>query len=194
MLKIKNPRLEIVDDKVYKLKGFKLTGYLNAYEFYCNSEEERNEWVRKLRRVCVSSDVCKHYAFCGLLGEGSFSYVYKGINTEDHKEYAIKRVEKRQVNKNITPLLSLEEEIKVMRMLDHPNILKLYEVYEDELYVYMVEELLKGGELSQEIKNKGIYSEKETAIIMKRLLEILSYCHERRVMHLDLKLENLILM
>lgn len=191
---MRNPRIELTHNKVHRLHGFRLVGHLNSYEFYSGSEGGRNEWVKWLRCVCVSNDVICRYELCELLGEGSFSHVYKGVRVEDKKEVAIKRIVKKEIVQNMTSLLSLEEEIKIMRMLDHPDILKLYEVCEDESHVYMVEEYLKGGELLQEIKDKGVYSEKEAAAVMSRLLRILDYCHERNVIHLDLKLENLILM
>eukprot|EP00826_Nyctotherus_ovalis_P003477 TRINITY_DN10709_c0_g1_i8.p2 TRINITY_DN10709_c0_g1~~TRINITY_DN10709_c0_g1_i8.p2 ORF type:complete len:192 (+),score=66.54 TRINITY_DN10709_c0_g1_i8:441-1016(+) len=191
---MRNPRLQLVEDKVRRLYGFRLAGHLNAYVFYSSSEVERNEWAKWLRCVCVSNDLFDRYKLCGLLGEGSFSHVYKAVSVEDKKEVAIKRIVKNEIVQNTTSLLSLEEEIKIMRTLDHPDILKLYEVCEDESHVYMVEEYLKGGELLQEIKDKGVYSEKEAAAVMRRLLQILDYCHEKNVIHLDLKLENLILM
>jgi len=191
---MRNPRLRLLKDRVRKIYGFRLIGYLKSYDFYCTTKDARNEWVKRLRRVCVSNDILNHYKFGGLLGKGSFSHVYKAVNLESKEEYAIKRIDKKHVSKNLVSLLSLEEEIKIMRMLDHPNIIKLYEVYEDEQYIYMIEEYLRGGELLKEIKERGVYSEKETAILMKKLLETLAYCHEKNVIHLDLKLENLILM
>lgn len=80
-----------------------------------------------------------------------------------------------------------------MRKLDHENIIKLYEVHESESYIYLVLELLRGGELFERIVKKGIYTEKDAAVLMKKLLSALDYMHSKGMMHRDIKPENLIL-
>jgi serine/threonine protein kinase len=78
-------------------------------------------------------------------------------------------------------------------MLDHPNIIKLYEVFENDMYVHIVMEYLRGGELFQQLKSKGVYSEQDACLVAKRIFEALAYFHSRNVVHRDLKPENLIL-
>jgi len=90
-------------------------------------------------------------------------------------------------------LQALQNEINILRMLNHKNIIKLYEVYENDLYVHIVMEYLKGGELFKQLQEKGAYSEKDAALMFKLILEALDYCHERGVIHRDLKPENMIL-
>ena len=80
-----------------------------------------------------------------------------------------------------------------MRKLEHENIIKLYEVYESDNHVYLVLELLHGGELFERIVKKGQYSEKDACILMRNLLSALAYMHGKGLMHRDLKPENLIL-
>ena len=80
-----------------------------------------------------------------------------------------------------------------MRKLEHENIIKLHEVHEDEAHVYLVLELLHGGELFERIVKKGIYTEKDASILMQKLLSALDSMHTRNIMHRDLKPENLIL-
>ncbi len=84
-------------------------------------------------------------------------------------------------------------EIEILRMLRHPRVATLFEVYEGEQHVYLVMEYLKGGELFDKIQSKGSYSEGDAARVMMRLLEIVSYLHQKRVIHRDLKPENIIL-
>ncbi len=85
-------------------------------------------------------------------------------------------------------------EIKILKELGHPNIIALYEVYEEADSVHLVMEQMKGGELFEKIVAKGNYSEADAAMLMKKLMETVAYCHERRILHRDLKPENILLM
>lgn len=80
-----------------------------------------------------------------------------------------------------------------MRNLDHPNIIKLYEVYETDNHINLVLELLKGGELFDKILQKTFFTEQDAAVLMHKLLDALAYMHGKGMMHRDLKPENLIL-
>jgi len=80
-----------------------------------------------------------------------------------------------------------------MRKLNHENIIKLYEVHESETNIYLVLELLRGGELFERIVKKGIYTEKDASILMKKMISALDYMHSKGIMHRDLKPENLVL-
>ena len=86
------------------------------------------------------------------------------------------------------------DEIETLRILKHPNIVALYEVYENEEFVYLVFELSKGGNLEQKIrksKNSKL-SETDAAEAMKVLLKTVAYCHENDIIHRDIKLSNII--
>ena len=78
-------------------------------------------------------------------------------------------------------------------MINHPGIIKLCEVYEDESHVHLVLEYLKGGEVFQHIKNQGLYEEADAVKLMKELLSAIEYIHKLGIIHRDLKPENLIL-
>lgn len=88
---------------------------------------------------------------------------------------------------------AFQDEINILSKLDHPNILKLYEVYDDEKRYYIVTELCKGGELFDEILKKGVFTEKEAANIIQQILLAVSYCHDINVVHRDLKPENVLI-
>lgn len=76
--------------------------------------------------------------------------------------------------------------------MDHPNIIRLFEVFEDEKDLYLVMELCTGGELFDRIIKSGHFSERYAASIMKQILSAVAYCHKNDVMHRDLKPENVL--
>ena len=80
-----------------------------------------------------------------------------------------------------------------MRTLDHPNILKLHEVHESANTLYLVLDLLEGGELLERLMLRRSYSEYDCMMVLKRVLEGLAYMHSKGLIHRDLKLENIIL-
>jgi len=88
---------------------------------------------------------------------------------------------------------SLLNEIKILQNLNHKGIMKLYEVHESMLSVFLIMELLEGGELSETLQEKRYFSENDCATMLKNIIEPLAYMHSKGVMHRDIKPENLIL-
>jgi len=84
-------------------------------------------------------------------------------------------------------------EIDLLKNLTHPNIVKLYETFEDQKYYYMVTELLSGGELFDEIIARGKFTEADAANVMQQVIGSINYCHNNKVAHRDLKPENVML-
>jgi calcium-dependent protein kinase len=87
----------------------------------------------------------------------------------------------------------LRYEIDVLKNLDHPNILRLYEVFEDKKCIYLVTEYCEGGELFDEILHRGSFTEMDAAKVIKQLLSAIAYCHGSQVCHRDLKPENILI-
>lgn len=84
-------------------------------------------------------------------------------------------------------------EINILRSLDHPNIVKIFEYFEDDKRFYIVTEHIQGGELFDEIINRGKFGEKDAAVLMKQLLSCVSLIHDKDIVHRDLKPENVLL-
>lgn len=87
----------------------------------------------------------------------------------------------------------LFNEINNLKDLDHPNIIKMYEFFEDPKRYYIVTEICKGGELFDEIQNRKKLTEKEASVLIKQILSCINYCHQNYIMHRDLKPENILL-
>ncbi|KAK9409497.1 ribosomal protein S6 kinase alpha-5 [Crotalus adamanteus] len=120
------------------------------------------------------------------LGEGSFSICRKCLHKKTKREYAVKIISKRlEVN--------TQREITALKLCEgHPNVVKLHEIYHDQLHTFLVMELLKGGELLERIQKKKYFSETEASYIMRRLVSAVSHMHDVGVVHRDLKPENLL--
>lgn len=125
------------------------------------------------------------------LGEGSFSVVRRGIHKYTKEQFAIKTVNREKLSYDDEVLLL--DEISILRELEHDHIVRLYEVYKEQKYYYLVTELLEGGELFDRIVSKESYNEKEARNVCKTLFDALAYCHQKNIAHRDLKPENLLL-
>ena len=124
-----------------------------------------------------------------LLGKGSYGKVQLGYLKNTNIQRAIKIIEKSKV-KNVE---RFKLEVEIMMKLDHPNVLRLYDYFEDDTHVYLVLELCSGGELFDRIIEKKYYSESEANIIFKQIMKAIMHCHMQGVCHRDLKPENFIM-
>jgi len=124
------------------------------------------------------------------LGRGGFAVVYAGRSKKNNEAVAIKVIEKNCVD--VSELQSLVREIDIMKKVDHPNVLKLIDIFESDTRVTLVTELVTGGELFYKIVERGSYSEADAAGIVKQLVTGVEYLHSKGIAHRDLKPENLL--
>jgi len=124
------------------------------------------------------------------LGEGSYGSVCKAKNKNTGLRRAVKTISKAQM-KNVE---RFKQEIAIMKMMDHPNIIKLYESFQDHRNIYLVMELCAGGELFDRIIDAGHFTEVQAAILMQQIVRAIYYMHENQVCHRDLKPENFLFM
>ena len=126
------------------------------------------------------------------LGEGSFATVYSVENKLTGEIRAMKII-----NKSSSCTLEDEKEIfneiNILRTMDHPNILKIFEFYSSKESYSIVTELCSGGELFQEIIDKGPFNEKYSAYVMYQIFSAINYCHKMHILHRDLKPENILI-
>jgi calcium-dependent protein kinase len=126
------------------------------------------------------------------IGSGGFSRCLLVKNKITNQSYACKEL----LKKSLSDYEGLMREVNLMIKLDHPNIIKLYEVYENEKNIYLIMELCTGGELFDRIVDnteKEIqFTEKQAAEIFKQMMSAINYCHKNGIVHRDLKPENLL--
>jgi calcium/calmodulin-dependent protein kinase I len=131
-----------------------------------------------------------NYKLDKVLGEGSFAVVRKGIKKTTNEEVAVKIIDK--TNLESDDQYALQSEVDILSQIDHPNIVKLHEIYDEKTRFNMVMELMTGGELFDRIVEKEHYSEKEAADTIRPVVDAMRYCHSMGIAHRDLKPENLL--
>lgn len=126
-----------------------------------------------------------------VLGEGAFGRVQKCTRIGTTEKRAVKIIEKNTMQE--AEKVRLKYEIDILKNLNHPCIVRLYEVFEDKINLFLVTELCDGKELFDEIVQRKKFSELEAAIVTKQVLQAMAYCHEKNVAHRDLKPENILI-
>jgi len=139
-----------------------------------------------------NSEVMKKYELeKGSLGSGNFAVVKKcwPKGQKAGPFYAVKIIDKSKVE----DMGDIQREIEIMGLVDHPNVIKLIEVFDESKKMNLVMELVTGGELFDRIVSLGNYTEKDAAVVMSTLCNALDYLHAKGVVHRDLKPENILL-
>ncbi|XP_051053409.1 serine/threonine-protein kinase SIK2 isoform X6 [Phodopus roborovskii] len=131
------------------------------------------------------------YDIEGTLGKGNFAVVKLGRHRITKTEVAIKIIDKSQLD--AVNLEKIYREVQIMKMLDHPHIIKLYQVMETKSMLYLVTEYAKNGEIFDYLANHGRLNESEARRKFWQILSAVDYCHGRKIVHRDLKAENLLL-
>eukprot|EP00873_Tetraselmis_striata_P001178 jgi/Tetstr1/421442/TSEL_012391.t1 len=141
-------------------------------------------------QIVTIQQLQQRYTFGEKIGVGGYAVVRKAFDMHTGQYVAIKVVDRDRYRPGD---LSLEREVEVLCMLDHPNCVRMHAVHYTELNVYIIMELFSGGELLDRITEKGNYTEQLAAQMITQILEGVAYLHSRGIVHRDLKLENLIL-
>ncbi|XP_035230989.1 MAP/microtubule affinity-regulating kinase 3-like isoform X5 [Stegodyphus dumicola] len=131
------------------------------------------------------------YRLLKTIGKGNFAKVKLAKHLPTGKEVAIKIIDKTQLNPS--SLQKLFREVRIMKILDHPNIVKLFQVIETEKTLYLVMEYASGGEVFDYLVAHGRMKEKEARAKFRQIVSAVQYCHQKRIIHRDLKAENLLL-
>ncbi|NXE21908.1 MARK1 kinase, partial [Ardeotis kori] len=132
-----------------------------------------------------------NYRLLKILGKGSFGKVKLARHVLTGREVAVKIIDKTQLNP--TSLQKLSREVRIMKILNHPNIVKLFEVIETEKTLYLVMEYASGGEVFDYLVAHGRMKEKEARAKFRQIVSAVQYCHQKCIVHRDLKAENLLL-
>lgn len=161
-----------------------IMAFIRKWRRHAKGEEETDELASALHKVE------NKYRFKEILGTGAFSEVHLAESKVKRGAHvAIKVIQKRSLKGKED---ILQNEIKVLHKLQHPNIVRLLEVYDSKSTVYLVMDLVTGGELFDRIVERGSYTEKDAVELISQVVKAVDYMHEQDVVHRDLKPENLL--
>ncbi|XP_059571964.1 calcium/calmodulin-dependent protein kinase type 1 isoform X2 [Alligator mississippiensis] len=136
-----------------------------------------------------TQDIRDIYEFREILGTGAFSEVVLAEERTTRKLVAIKCITKKALEGKET---SIENEIDVLHKIQHPNIVALDDIYESGSHLYLIMQLVSGGELFDRIVEKGFYTERDASQLIRQILDAVKYLHDMGIVHRDLKPENLL--
>eukprot|EP01029_Cantina_marsupialis_P021460 TRINITY_DN5140_c0_g1_i1.p1 TRINITY_DN5140_c0_g1~~TRINITY_DN5140_c0_g1_i1.p1 ORF type:complete len:671 (-),score=160.88 TRINITY_DN5140_c0_g1_i1:488-2500(-) len=148
----------------------------------------RYRWVAEK----YDKNIWEDYEKIEKLGTGMTGSVWKAQNKENGQMFAVKSVEIGRLSPKQKE--NLQNEIRILKMMDHPNIIKLFSTYCEEQRIFLVMEFCSGGELYERLATKENYrySERDASAMMRKMVSAVSYCHAHGITHRDLKLENFV--
>lgn len=157
---------------------------------YCRGEDVRDKWVVAIQHAAHVVPIEDEYVIGKELGRGRFSVVCECVHKITNQHCAVKIIDKATIEKDEKDLLRTE--IAVLKLVNHPNIIRMEGLYESKQYIYIVMEMLKGGELFERIVGRPRFTELECARLIRPLLESVAYLHDLGIVHRDLKPENIL--
>lgn len=161
-------------------------------EIFSIDEKLIDEWFEKLKRYCLLTKFRLYFDSKHVLGKGNFAKVWLVQKKDTGKEFAVKAFSKAAILSDPLEVKCLQYEIKMMRTVEHERIMRLFELYEGENFIYCVLELFNGSNLFNAIIKKGAQPEAKSLTIIMQILQGLEYLHSLNIIHRDLKPENII--
>ena len=147
-----------------------------------------------------TGDIEEEYHFMKVLGAGAFGEVRLAQHISSHASNpnnggalrAIKCIPRRELESSKKRHQMLLNEYSILKQIDNPHIIKIFELWKDDVYYYIITEYLEGGELYKTISKRERFTEKDWAMLIKQILLALNYCHKGGIVHRDLKPENIL--
>ena len=163
-----------------------------ARSYYFTDRDEKDRWVAAIKQVIGFSSVFDFYEIKHTLGKGKFGLVKSAIHKKTRKNVAIKVMSKKEMS--VTDVELQRREIEILKMCQHPHIIRLLDIFENQDYIYIVMEQLDGGDLFTYLeKRQFTVSEERAKQLSHQMATAIYYLHSYGVAHRDLKPENILM-
>ena len=160
--------------------------------YYLTSQAEKDKWVAAIKKCIGYANLHDFYDLGENLGKGKYGLVKNAIHKETGQKVAVKLVNKKELK--LQDLELLKREIEVLKVCQHPNIIKFYDVFENQDYIYIVMEVLRGGDFFGYLRERNFKIKEERArVIAHQLATAIYYLHSFGIAHRDLKPENILM-
>ena len=160
--------------------------------YYTELEEHYKMWIKSLQKALGYSNIADFYELKASLGQGKFGLVKSAVHKKSEKKVAIKIMKKSMMS--IKDLELIKQEIEIMKISQHPNLIRLLDVFESVEYIYIVMELMEGGDLFAYLEKRHFrLPERTVARLTHSLAAALYYLHNYGIVHRDLKPENVLM-
>ena len=188
--------IQVEEAKVFEGKKYYCFGVVYPAKtriYYCNDENEYKGWIENLKKATGFTNLLDIYDVKQKLGNGKFGLVKLGVNKQTKEKVAIKIMNKSKMDSSDIELMRTE--IEILKICQHPNIIRLYDVFENIDYIYIIMEYCPGGDLFSYLENRNFkLSEERAAILMKKMCDAVFYFQSFfGVIHRDLKPENVLM-
>ena len=172
--------------------GFRLGSNPVFEDFYAESQTELDRWIAHFQARCILMDLERDYTVVKSIGTGTYASVLLAEDCSTNERVAVKSVKKELLCEDEHLHMHVQE-IKALRRLQHPRIVSLLRVYEDEGSIHLVIDYLTGGDLYARIVERRRYSELTAASLFRNILEVVEYIHSAGFVHRDIKPENILM-
>jgi tRNA A-37 threonylcarbamoyl transferase component Bud32 len=187
---IKESYAREINDKDYFC--FKLIFGKKEREYFVDNEEEYSLWLNIFKKILHCENINDLYNIQNKIGQGKYAPVYKGMHKTKERIVAIKILEKENISAN--EINMIKNEIDILKICQHPNIVKLYDVIEDSEKIHIIMELIEGPDLFSYLEKKNFdINESEASKIIYELSSALFYLNVFGIIHRDIKPENILL-
>jgi serine/threonine protein kinase len=160
--------------------------------YYLLSQEDKDRWIRAIKKVIGYSSLFDFYEIKETLGKGKFGLVKSAVHLKTGKYVAVKVMSKKEMT--VSDVELQRREIEILKMCQHPSIIRLLDIFENQDYIYIVMESLSGGDLFTYLeKRKFAISEQRAKNMSHQIATALYYLHSFGVAHRDLKPENVLM-